>query len=182
MITANGQALEVLGSVKIHVMWKGTSVSKIPPEVRCYVVRDLEPAMLFGSNHIAKFRLRESPALQAAILLGGRSQQQRDNDVRRSQQIAALATANEQLEAERRRAERANLEQLAAPVDNTQMPGVTMNSMMSGRSDSLLGGSCTSASSPKSSSTGFDSGMATTPSDESMRSGSSMGFSRPKSR
>jgi hypothetical protein len=173
MTTANGQRLEVLGSFRIGFMWKSPSGSKVTARVKCYVVRDLQVAILFCANIILKLRLRDSSSLLAPILLSARSKQTKDQDAQRSKQIADLAKANEQHESERRKAERAKLEEPAALNNNhNQKPPATM--------DSLVGGSGTSVSSPRSSLTGFDRSITTTPSDESTRSGSSMDSQRPK--
>lgn len=56
----------------------------------------------------------------APVLFDARSKQKKQDDARRSEQIADLARANERRDAERRKAERAKLEQQAAVASNNQ--------------------------------------------------------------
>ncbi|KAK5553862.1 hypothetical protein LTR46_007967 [Exophiala xenobiotica] len=178
MTTANGQRLEILGSVRIGFLWKGPSGSRVTARVKCFVVKDLQPAILFCENHITKLKLRDSSSLLAPILLGARSKQTKLDDAQRSKEIADLVKANEQRESERRKAERAKLEQVTSNNHNhNQKPRATMDSMLGEFETSLLGGSSTDASSQRSSLTGFDRSITTTPSDESSRRGASMDYS-----
>jgi len=173
MTTAIGQQVDVLGEVMVGFSWKGPSGTKFN-KIKCYVVKDLQVGMLICANVTSKLGLRTSPSLLAPVLFTARSKQAKHDDARKSMEIAELAKATERHEAERRKAERAKLEQIAsAAVNPNQKPRATMSSRL-GSFDSMLGGSDTSASSPRSSSTGLDRSTTTTPSDGSTRLGTSM--------
>jgi hypothetical protein len=158
MTTAVGQQVEVLGQVRIGFSWKARSASRFA-RIKCYVVKDLQVAMLICSSIISKLALRDSPALLAPILLPARSKQVKRNDAEKSKQIADAAKEKERLEAERRKAERARMEQAANLRATQRKPQAT--------ADSPVGRSNTSVSSGVSSSSGFDYSSVTTAYDRS---------------
>ena len=170
MVTANGQAVEVLGKIKVAFSWKGPSGTKFA-KIGCYVVKNLQIGMLICQSVIEQLKLLESPSM-LAILYTQRSKQVKRDDDQKSKQIAADAKAKAELDAARRKAERALLgAAAAAPVHSN----ITQYS----RSGSLVGGSETSGTSRRSDMarsdlSGFDRSKTTSPTYQSLRTTTSM--------
>lgn len=143
---ADGRRLQVLGCVTVFLSWEGLSGTKIK-KIQCYVVKDLEMAMLICHAYILKLQLRGSPAMQAPIL-SSRTKQAKLDDEKKSREIAAAAMVKEQQEEARRKADRKKLEDSQLSTPNLKSSGAI------GSLSSLIGGSDTTAASRSSSMTG----------------------------
>jgi hypothetical protein len=148
---ADGRKLQVLGRVTVWLSLEGPSGGKVK-KIPCYVVKDLEMAMLICHAYILTLQLRGSPAIQATIL-SSRTKQAKLDDEKKSREIADAAIVREQQEEARRKADRKKLEDSHLSTHNSKSSG-TIGSL-----SSSVGGSETTAASRSSSMTGLSSSI-----------------------
>lgn len=141
--------MQVLGRAKVAFSWEGPSGTKIK-KIPCYVIKDLEIAMLICHAYILKLELRGPRAIQAPIL-SSRTKQEKLDDEKKSRDIAAAAKVREEQEEARRKTDRKTLEDSYLSMPNLKSSGTI------GNLSSLIGGSNTTAASRSSSMTGVNS-------------------------
>jgi hypothetical protein len=148
----DGSPLEHLGRIKVGISFKGPAGTRVE-EIRCLVVRTLPTALVIGHRIIQKFGLEEASklAIFGPILMNSRSnKEKRDNDIC-SKAIAATRKEQEERLAAARKAERDMTAAPSTPAVN-RTPAKPKTSPLV-RVESPLGGSDTTAASPRSSMT-----------------------------
>ena len=148
----DGSALEHLGRIEVGISFKGPAGTRVE-KIRCLVVKSLPTALVIGHRIIQKFGLEEASklAIFGPILMNPRSKKEkRDNDIY-SKAIAATRKEQEERLAAARKAERAMTAAPSTPAVNPAPAKPKTSPLV--RVDSPLGGSDTTAASPRSSMT-----------------------------
>lgn len=168
----DGSTLEHMGRIKVGISFKGPAGTRIE-QIRCLVVKNLKTALLIGHRTIRKFDLKEASKLPifGPILMDPSSKKELLDNETYSKAIAARRKEQNERQAAARKAERVKTA-AATPAANAAPAKPTASPLA--RVDSPLGGSDTTAASPRSSMTFHRrSNASTATSSPSLRTNSS---------
>jgi hypothetical protein len=147
----DGSILKHMGRIKVNISFKGPAGTRIE-RIRCLVVRNLKTALLIGRRIIKKLDLEQaSKAVFGPILMNPRSKKEKRDNETNSKAIAAVRVEDNHRQAVARKAERAMTATPSTPAADPT-PAKPKTSPPE-RVESPIGGSDTTAASPRSSMT-----------------------------
>jgi len=122
-IDVNGERVRVLGYAWIGMKWEERTFGlSHRAKIKFHVVRNLPMDMLIGAETTQYHHLRDCVDVLAPIILTRRTNEMKQEDIRRARQLKAAAAAEAKRDAAQRKADRENLSPIS-DADSTLVGG-----------------------------------------------------------
>lgn len=122
-IDVNGECVRALGYAWIGMKWEECTFGlSHRAKIKFHVVRNLPMDMLIGAETTQYHHLRDCVDVLAPIILTRRTNEMKQEDIRRAQQLKAAAAAEAKRDAAQRKADRENLSPIS-DADSTLVGG-----------------------------------------------------------